>query len=213
MSKLAGTGIQTEVGFRDEEEKLDYAHIHNWLHGEMPRLAECCARTPHMAELMTDVATMTERYTDLHEIDPRTLSPYVVCTPKGQIIIDLHGSVSCDASGVIQRRFEREMTNGATATVPDQKIIPNGDRVVVAVLKPKEKSIGGVLLPQTAKDPPQEGVIVMVGDGPNVKKFTIGENVIFSKFSGAEMTLDGQQYLILAENHVIARVRRDREDS
>lgn len=101
------------------------------------------------------------------------------------------------------------MTNGATVTQAHQHLIPNGDRVVVSVLKPVEKSAGGIVIPQTAKDAPQEGKIVMVGDGEKVQKFRIGQNVIFSKFSGAEMTIDGENYLILSEHHVIATVNRD----
>lgn len=100
-----GTGTQTEVSFRDDQyAHHEYAHIHNWLHGEMPRLADVCAKVPHMAEIMRLIATLTERYVDLHELDPETLNPYGICTPQGQIIIDLHGQASVDQRGVLCRR-------------------------------------------------------------------------------------------------------------
>jgi len=90
---------------------------------------------------------------------------------------------------------------------------PLGDRVVVEHVEQQEKSAGGVFLPDTAKEKPQEGMILAVGPGrvldngttvpPAVKA---GDRVIFSKYSGSEIKLDGKDYLIVSEKDVLAVV-------
>jgi chaperonin GroES len=77
----------------------------------------------------------------------------------------------------------------------------------------QEKSAGGVFLPDTAKEKPQEGVILAVGPGrvldngntvpPSVK---VGDRVIYSKYSGSEVKIDGKEYLIVSEKDVLAVV-------
>lgn len=90
---------------------------------------------------------------------------------------------------------------------------PLGDRVVIEQVETEEKTASGIVLPDTAKEKPQEGRVVAVGTGRildsgervalEVKE---GDKVIFSKYAGTELKLDGKEYLILRENDVLAIV-------
>jgi chaperonin GroES len=90
---------------------------------------------------------------------------------------------------------------------------PLGDRVVIEHVEQSEKSAGGVFLPDTAKEKPQEGNVLAVGPGrvldngntvaPAVKA---GDRVIYSKYSGSEIKIDGKEYLIVSEKDVLAIV-------
>lgn len=85
---------------------------------------------------------------------------------------------------------------------------PNGDRVAVEIAKPADVSKGGVIIAQTVQKAPEEGVIVEIGDGERVGKFALGQTIAFSKFSGAEITIDERRYLILDFHHIIAIIDR-----
>jgi len=90
-------------------------------------------------------------------------------------------------------------------------IKPLADRVVIKVLTQEERTKGGIVLPDTAKDKPQDGEVVAVGPGkildngtkvaPEVK---VGDRVVFSKYSGTEIKIDGDEYLILRESDILA---------
>ena len=90
---------------------------------------------------------------------------------------------------------------------------PLGDRVVIEHVEQQEKSAGGVFLPDTAKEKPQEGMVRAVGTGRvsddgktiamNVK---VGDRVIYSKYSGSEVKIEGKEYLIVSEKDVLAIV-------
>lgn len=92
-------------------------------------------------------------------------------------------------------------------------IKPLGDRVVIKVLEREEKTKSGIVLPDTAKEKPQEGKIVAVGTGKvldNGQRIALdvkeGDKVIFSKYAGTEVKLDGEEYLILSERDILAIV-------
>jgi chaperonin GroES len=96
----------------------------------------------------------------------------------------------------------------ATAT----KIRPLGDRVVVKIVK-EEKSAGGILLPDTAQEKPQTGEVIAVGPGKTLDNGSkqlvdvkVGEKVLFAKYSGTEVKLDGETYLLLAEKDLLGVV-------
>jgi chaperonin GroES len=90
-------------------------------------------------------------------------------------------------------------------------IQPLGDRVVVKVLEQEEKTKGGIVLPDTAKEKPQDGKVIAVGPGrildngqrvtPEVK---VNDIVIFAKYGGTEVKLEGEEYLILRESDILA---------
>lgn len=90
-------------------------------------------------------------------------------------------------------------------------IKPLGDRVVIQALEREEKTKSGIVLPDTAKEKPQEGRIVAVGNGrllDNGQRVSLdvkaGDKVMFSKYAGTEIKIDGQDYLILSERDVLA---------
>ncbi|MCH7575918.1 MAG: co-chaperone GroES [Candidatus Marinimicrobia bacterium] len=90
------------------------------------------------------------------------------------------------------------------------KLKPLHDRVVVQAAEQEEMSKGGIILPDTAKEKPQQGEVIAVGPGktengllvePQVKK---GDKVLYGKYSGTEVTVDGQEYLIVRESDIMA---------
>ncbi len=91
------------------------------------------------------------------------------------------------------------------------KLKPLGDKVVVQVLEQADKTASGIYLPDTAKKKPQEGKVVAVGSGRvldngdrNAPSVKVGDRVLFSKYGGNEVTLDGEEYTILDEDQVYA---------
>lgn len=90
---------------------------------------------------------------------------------------------------------------------------PIGDRVMVKPLEQEEVTKGGLLLPDTAKEKPQEGEVVAVGpgrvadDGKRISmEVKVGDNVVYSKYAGTEYTEDDQEYLILRESDILSKV-------
>ena len=88
---------------------------------------------------------------------------------------------------------------------------PLGDRLVVEHVEQAEKTVGGVFLPDTAKEKPQEGKVLAVGSGRTLDNGTklsmdvkVGDRVIYSKYSGSEVKLEGTEYLIISEKDVLA---------
>ena len=99
----------------------------------------------------------------------------------------------------------------ATATKSKVKMMqPLGDRVVIRSLEETEQMRGGLYIPDTAKEKPQQGEIVAVGPGRYEKgervpmELKVGQKVLYGKYSGTEVTLDGEQRLILRESDVLA---------
>ena len=89
----------------------------------------------------------------------------------------------------------------------DKKIKPLGDNVLVKVKKQEKKTKSGIVLPDTADDEkPQIGEIVAVGDDNEKIKVKVGENIIFAKYSGTEIKLDNEEYLILKSEDILAVV-------
>ncbi|HHX10164.1 MAG TPA: co-chaperone GroES [Firmicutes bacterium] len=88
---------------------------------------------------------------------------------------------------------------------------PLSDRVVLKPVEAEERTKGGIVLPDTAKDKPQEGEVVAVGPGTILKNGTklepevkVGDRVIYSKYSGTEIKIDGEEYLIVRESDILA---------
>ncbi|HEX8432589.1 MAG TPA: co-chaperone GroES [Myxococcaceae bacterium] len=92
------------------------------------------------------------------------------------------------------------------------KVKPLADRVVVKALEDTEQMRGGLYIPDTAKEKPQQGEVVAVGpgkveDGARVEmELKVGDKVLYGKYSGTEVTVDNEQYLILRESDVLAVV-------
>ena len=93
------------------------------------------------------------------------------------------------------------------------KIKPLGDRVLIKALEREEKTKSGIVLPDTAKEKPQEGRVIAVGSGKMLDNGTkvalevqVGQKVIFSKYAGTEIKLDGEELMILNERDILAIV-------
>ena len=93
---------------------------------------------------------------------------------------------------------------------------PLADRVIVEPLEQEEKTASGLLLPETAKEKPQEGLIVAIGPGrwdEDGKKrvemeVALGDKVVFAKYSGSEIKIGDKKYLILSEKDILAVVNK-----
>jgi chaperonin GroES len=98
------------------------------------------------------------------------------------------------------------------ATATDIKVKPLADRVVVKALEETESMRGGLYIPDTAKEKPQQGEVMAVGpgkfeDGKRVDmELKVGDKVLYGKYSGTEVTVEGETYLILRESDVLAVV-------
>ena len=98
----------------------------------------------------------------------------------------------------------------ATKTQNSTKVAPLADRVVIRALEDTEKMRGGLFIPDTAKEKPQQGEIIAVGPGrfeKNVRvpmEVKVGDKVLYGKYSGTEVTIETEQYLILRESDVLA---------
>ncbi|HEY0094557.1 MAG TPA: co-chaperone GroES [Archangium sp.] len=98
------------------------------------------------------------------------------------------------------------------ATATEVKVKPLADRVVVKALEDTEQMRGGLYIPDTAKEKPQQGEVMAVGpgkveDGKRVEmELKVGDKVLYGKYSGTEVTVDNEQYLILRESDVLAVV-------
>jgi chaperonin GroES len=92
------------------------------------------------------------------------------------------------------------------------KVRPLGDRVVIKKLEAEEKTKSGILLTGTAKEKPQEAEVVAVGpggyvDGKEVKmEVKVGDKVLFSKYAGTEVKVDGAEYTIIKQDDILAVV-------
>ncbi len=93
------------------------------------------------------------------------------------------------------------------------KVRPLGDRILVQRVEAEEKTAGGIVLPDTAKEKPKEGIIKALGQGklldsgeraePQVK---VDDRVLFTSYAGTEVKIDGEEYLIMGEDDVLAVV-------
>lgn len=93
-------------------------------------------------------------------------------------------------------------------------LIPLYDRVIVKSSAPEEVTKGGIIIPDTAKEKPMQGEIVAIGNGKlnDEGKLTplqvkVGDNVIYGKYSGTEITIEGEEYLMMRESDIFAIIK------
>lgn len=94
-------------------------------------------------------------------------------------------------------------------------IVPLHDRVLIERIEAKSKTAGGIIIPETAKEKPAEGKVIAVGEGArddsgkrialDVKK---GDNILFAKWGGTEVTIDGKELIILKESDILAVIKK-----
>lgn len=92
-------------------------------------------------------------------------------------------------------------------------IVPLNDKIVVERLEADAKTLGGIILPDTAKEKPKQGKVLAIGEGKPLDdggraKFQVkvGDRVLFTNYAGSEVTLDGKEYLIMTEDDLLAIV-------
>jgi chaperonin GroES len=87
-------------------------------------------------------------------------------------------------------------------------IKPLADRVLVEPVAAETKTASGIIIPDNAKEKPQKGKVVAVGNGTKDEKMTVnvGDTVLYGKYSGTELKLEGQDYLIMRESDILAIV-------
>jgi chaperonin GroES len=88
------------------------------------------------------------------------------------------------------------------------KIKPLADRVVVEAAAAEEKTASGIIIPDTAKEKPQKGIVIAVGTGKKDEPLTVkeGDTVLYGKYAGTEITFDGKDFLIMRESDIFAIV-------
>ena len=95
----------------------------------------------------------------------------------------------------------------------DMKLVPLGDRVVLKQVAAEETTKSGIVIPGQSKEKPQQAEVVAVGpggvvDGKEVKmEVAVGDKVIYSKYSGTEVKMDGTEYIIVKQNDILAIVK------
>ena len=91
---------------------------------------------------------------------------------------------------------------------------PLGDRIIIELVELEEKTASGIVLPDTAKEKPQEGKVIAVGTGRVLDngervalEVSVGDRIIFSKYAGTEVKYEGTEYLIVRENDILAVIQ------
>ncbi|HRI78830.1 MAG TPA: co-chaperone GroES [Cyclobacteriaceae bacterium] len=85
---------------------------------------------------------------------------------------------------------------------------PNEDRVLVEPAAAEEKTASGIIIPDTAKEKPQKGKVIAVGDGVKDKPVTVkvGEKILYGKYAGTEISIDGKDYLIMRNSDIFGTI-------
>ena len=88
------------------------------------------------------------------------------------------------------------------------KIQPLADRVLIKPAAAEEKTIGGIIIPDSAKEKPLRGEVLAVGNGTKDEEMVLeaGDQVLYGKYAGTELELDGEKYLIMRQSDVLAKV-------
>jgi chaperonin GroES len=99
----------------------------------------------------------------------------------------------------------------ATKEKPGMKLRPLHDRVIVKRLEEEEKTVGGIIIPDTAKEKPQQARVIAVGKGRTLENGQVipltvkaGDRVLFGKYAGTEIKIDGDEHLIMREDDILA---------
>jgi chaperonin GroES len=98
------------------------------------------------------------------------------------------------------------MSNPNIFTMASVKIKPLADRVLVEAAAAEEKTASGIIIPDNAKEKPQRGKVIAVGTGKKDEPLTVkvGDEVLYGKYSGTEINVEGKEYLIMRESDIFA---------
>jgi len=93
------------------------------------------------------------------------------------------------------------------------KVVPLNDKIVVERLEAEDKTAGGIILPDTAKEKPKQGKVIAVGEGKTLEngkraafQVKVGDRVLFTSYAGNEVNVDGKEYLVMTEDDLLAVV-------
>ena len=93
-------------------------------------------------------------------------------------------------------------------------LVPLHDRVIVKPSQPEEVTSGGIIIPDTAKEKPQQGQIIAVGEGKQTEdgkvmplRVKVGDNVLYGKYSGTEIAIEGEDHLMMRESDIFAIIK------
>jgi chaperonin GroES len=114
-------------------------------------------------------------------------------------------------------RLSHDGAGGATSFIKTQKnkrmankvnVTPLHDRVIVKPAAAEEKTAGGIIIPDTAKEKPQRGTVIAAGPGKKDEPVTVkqGDTVLYGKYSGTEISIEGEDFLIMRESDILAIV-------
>lgn len=119
-------------------------------------------------------------------------------------------------NGLSTRSFRRLVVKAATVVTPKYTSLkPLGDRVLVKIRVPEEKTVGGILLPTSSQTKPQGGEVVAVGEGRTIGKNKVdisvktGTQIVYSKYAGTEVEFNGSSHLILREDDIVGILDTD----
>lgn len=102
-----------------------------------------------------------------------------------------------------------------TATATATKLVPLHDRIVIKPIVQEEVLASGIVIPDTAKEKPQQGEVIAVGPGrldENGKRVPmdvkVGDRILYAKYTGQEVKIDGEEYIVLSEKDVLCKLER-----
>ena len=100
-------------------------------------------------------------------------------------------------------KYLEQLKNNITMAL---NIKPLGDRVIIAPAPAEEKTIGGIIIPDTAKEKPLQGTVMAVGNGTKDEEMVVkeGDTVIYGKYAGTELEYEGNKYLVMRQNDILA---------
>jgi chaperonin GroES len=105
------------------------------------------------------------------------------------------------------------MAAAKTATKAKTQLVPLADRIVITPLKQDEVTASGLVIPDTAKEKPQQGEVIAVGPGKldeNGKRIPLdvvaGDRILYAKYTGTEIKLDGEDYIVLNDKDILAKL-------
>ena len=102
--------------------------------------------------------------------------------------------------------LHKEKVNSLQQTSTTMKIQPLADRVLIKPAPAEEKTIGGIIIPDTAKEKPLQGEVLAAGKGTKDEEMVLkaGDQVLYGKYAGTEVEFDGEKYLIMRQSDVLA---------
>ncbi len=86
------------------------------------------------------------------------------------------------------------------------KVQPLGDRILVSIEKEESTTKGGIIIPETAQEKTQTGLVVAVGDDTEKIKVSKGDKIMYDKYAGTQIKIDGNEHLVIAMNDILAKI-------